>query len=54
MTSFIKKAPKRNPNTMLIVRMRMIGYTFAEIGLAFGVTRQRAQQIWKKYIENLN
>jgi len=46
--------PATNKNTIGIVRMRMIGYTFAEIGIAFGVTRQRAQQIWKKYRQNHN
>ena len=46
--------PATNKNTIGIVKMRMIGYTFAEIGSAFGVTRQRAFSIWKRYKQDHN
>lgn len=45
--------PTKNPNTIAIVKMRTIGYTYDEIGSKFGITKQRAEQIYKAYIKKL-
>ena len=49
-----KYIPATNPNTIKIVQMRIIGYTFDEIGSAFGISKQRAFAIWKKYKQTHN
>lgn len=40
-------------NQQRVVRSRIDGATFTEIGLRFGVTRQRAQQIWHRAVKAL-